>query len=175
MSFSSALMSDFLFGGITVNNYQPENPNNNPNEGTYSQQGEYPPYGQPGYQNPYGPEQPYYDQPYLDESGLFNENKMARLNGVSANIKLSDWLKADCLSFLNLIPGVGSIIAIVVYCILAFSSKTAKSLKTRYQASLIWSIVCLVLFILFFGFILAIAGAIVSEVNSEFGSNISNF
>ena len=153
------------------------NTNPTPTETTYSQQGEYqdpyagqnpyPPYQAP-YQNPYG-QPPYYQQPYADESGFFSEAKMSRLNGQSANIKLGDWMKADCLFLLNFIPGIGSLVALIVFCILAFSSKTAKSMKTRYQADLIWSGVFLVLFILFFGFIIAIAGSIASEL----GGNVS--
>lgn len=48
-------------------------------------------------------------------------------------------MKTDCIAFLSLIPIVGGIAALVLYFILAFSSKTAASLKTRYQANLIWA------------------------------------
>ena len=92
---------------------------------------------------------PHEDFVMPDESGLFSENKLARRNGLSATVKISDWMKADCLSFLNFIPVFGSIIAIVIYCILAFSSKTAKSLKNRYIADLIWAAIALGLSILF--------------------------
>ncbi|MBE6636719.1 MAG: hypothetical protein E7618_02810 [Ruminococcaceae bacterium] len=161
--------------------------NPNPTETTYAQQGEYQdpyagqnPYAgqQPPYQNPYqGPygQPPYYQQPYVDESGWFSEAKMSRLNGQSANIKLGDWLKSDCLFLLNFIPGIGSLVTLVVYCILAFSSKTAKSMKTRYQANLIWSGIMLVLSFLFIGFIIALAGSIVTEFGGEFGPEINNF
>ena len=81
-----------------------------------------------------GYQQNYYQQPnYVDESGLFSENKMARVNGTSATMKLGDWLKVDCLSLLSLIPCIGTIAYFVILCILTFSSKTNKSLKARYH------------------------------------------
>ena len=144
------------------NGYDSQNENNssaqNPNgewRGDASSSGDYSPYGSTG--GPYGPngQGAYTGGPYnyngapvyTDESGLFNENRMARKNGTSATIRLSDWMKADCLMFLNLIPCIGSAAAIILYCVLAFSSKTAVSLKTRYQANLIWSAIVLVLYL----------------------------
>ena len=122
-------------------------------QGAYSSNQQYA-YGQNPYSNP-----PYnaYQQPnYADESGLFKENRMARTNGVSATIKLGDWLKADCILFLNLVPCFGSIAAIILYLVLAFSANTAKSLKTRYQAALIWSAIALALYVVLFVILIAL-------------------
>ena len=85
---------------------------------------------------------------YTDESGLFNSTKMSRKNGLSATVKLSDWLKYDLLNLLNLIPVVGSIVLIIISCIIAFGSKTAPSVKTRMQMSLIWAVVLICLYII---------------------------
>ncbi len=129
---------------------EPQTPPVQPTPNPYAGQQNYGAYNQ--YQQPnqgqYQQNTNYYQQPnYVDESGLFSETKMARINGTSATMKLGDWLKLDCLSFLTLIPCVGSIAYIVIYCILAFSSKTNKSLKARYQASLIWAAVGLALYL----------------------------
>ena len=114
------------------------------------------------YQNPYNPP---YTPPYVDESGLFNENKLSRKNGQSATVKIGDWMKADCFGFLNLIPIFGSIAYIVILFYLAFSSKTAKSMKNRYIASLIWAAIALVVSI-----VLAIAlGAALVSLFSQMG------
>jgi hypothetical protein len=87
-----------------------------------------------------------------DESGLFNETKMSRSNGQSAHVKLSDWLKADCLFFLTFIPVIGTIAFAVLSCYLAFNDKTNKSLKTRLQANLIWTCIFVVLVFMVFAF-----------------------
>ena len=110
-------------------------------------------------------QQGFYQQPnFVDESGLFSENKMARINGTSANVKIGDWMKADCLSFLSLIPCIGSIAYIVIYCILAFSSKTNKSMKTRYQANLIWAAIFLGIYIILLVVIVAVGGSLLSSI-----------
>ena len=142
------------------NQNQSENPTNAPMQNqeqpfSQNQQGAY------GSNSPYtgnqNPQENYYSnipyntypsQNYTDESGLFNENRMARKNGLSATIGLGDWLKADCIMFLNLIPCFGSLAAIIIYLVLAFSSNTAKSLKTRYQADLIWSAIVLAIYVI---------------------------
>ncbi len=128
-------------------NYGAYNQYQQPNQGQYQQQG--------GYQ------QNFYQQPnYVDESGLFSENKMARVNGTSATMKLGDWMKVDCLGLLSLIPCIGSIAALVIYFILAFSSKTNKSLKARYQASLIWTGIILALYLILFIVIIAMGASL---------------
>ncbi len=138
--------------------------------GTYQQyqqpnQGQY---QQPDYSQPQGQQNYYSQNQYVDESGLFSENKMTRLNGTSANVKLSDWMKADCLQFLNyLLFPIGSIAYLVIYFILAFSSKTNKSMKTRYQANLIWAAIGLGLVLLLFLFIFVVLGVSLGELASE--------
>ena len=151
------------------NNVNPENPNPNPNPNQN-------PYGDPQsfggytqYQQPYAGQyqQPYYPPSYVDESGLFGENKMLRRNGASAHVTVGDWLKSDCLSFLIFIPIIGTIAYIVIYCILAFSSKTNRSMKTRYQANLIWSAIVLGLYLLLLLFILLVLGVSFNELFDE--------
>ena len=109
------------------------------NNNNYYQQAPQQP--QPPYQQGY----PMYTQP--DESGLFSENKLLRKNGMAARVTLKDWLKFDCLSFLSFIPIVGTLAYLVIYFIIAFSGKTSESLKTRAQATLIWSLVAIVIYI----------------------------
>lgn len=153
------------------NDFRPDSGNsagNNENQQyTYSPNGSQNNEGTPnggyqnyGYQNGYGyqqyPQNQYGYQGYVDESGLFSENRLRRLNGASARLTVGDWMKADCFAFLNLIPILGQIALIVIYCILAFSSKTAQSLKTRYQASLIWAGILLALYIVIIVIIVAL-------------------
>jgi len=116
-----------------------------------------PQYQQPPYQQGY----PMYTQP--DESGLFSENKSLRKNGMSARITLGDWIKFDCLSFLSLIPIIGTIAYLVIYFIIAFSPKTAASIKTRAQASLIWSLVALVFYIVLIILLVIFASPLLEE------------
>lgn len=154
------------------NDYRPENDGQqngaNPQDqsGSYGGQNQY--YsGNNSYGNQYGYGQNQYGYPgYVDESGLFSENKLKRLNGVSAHVTLGDWMKSDCLSLLNLIPIFGSIAALVIYFILAFSSKTAMSLKTRYQANLIWAAIILGVYILLI-IILVAMGVLLSGLISS--------
>ena len=80
---------------------------------------------------------------------MFKEKDLAEKNGVSAYVRLSDWLKLDCISFLNFIPFVGSIASIVIYLVLAFSTDVSASVKSRIKANLIWSGIALVLSIVF--------------------------
>lgn len=102
-------------------------------------------------------QQNYYQQNvYIDESGFFSENKMSRINGQSAYVKIGDWMKFDCLSFLSFIPILGWIVYLIFYFIIAFSSKTSKSLKTRLQANLIWSAISIGLFL-----VILIIGAVI--------------
>lgn len=144
-----------------------QNQNTGSQSGGYNAQNQYyyqnNGYGQNQYgnQNGYGYQQNQYGYPgYVDESGLFSENKLKRLNGVSAKVTLGDWMKSDCLSLLNLIPIFGSIAAIVIFFILAFSSKTAESLKTRYQANLIWAGIVLALYIVVIVILIALGVSI---------------
>ena len=77
-------------------------------------------------------------------------------------------MKVDCLGFLYLIPCIGWIAYIVILCILTFSSKTNKSLKARYQASLIWAGILLGVYLLIFLFIFVVLGVSMGELASEF-------
>ena len=140
--------SDNQNGGNTQNqNTGAQNGGYNAPGGSYNDQNQYyyqnNGYGQNQYgnQNGYGYQQNQYGYPgYVDESGLFSENKLKRLNGVSAKITLGDWMRKDCLRLLNLLP-FGSIAYLVITLILAFSSKTSESMKTRVQADLIWGLI----------------------------------
>ena len=124
----------------------------------YQQANQYQQYPQPPYQQGY----PMYTQP--DESGLFSENKLLRKNGLSARVTLKDWLKFDCLSFLSFIPIIGTLAYIVIYFIIAFSGKTSASLKTRAQATLIWSVVALVIYIVLIVLLLIFGRGLIEEM-----------
>ena len=113
-------------------------------------------------QQPYQQGYPMYTQP--DESGWFSENKLIRKNGMAARVTLKDWLKFDCLSLISFIPIVGTIAYLVIYFIIAFSSKTSASLKTRAQATLIWSLVALVIYILILILVFVFARGLIEEL-----------
>ena len=84
--------------------YRSDNQNGGYNApgGGYGDQNRYYGQNQYGNQTGYGYQQNQYGYPgYVDESGIFSENKMKRLNGVSAKITIGDWLKTDCISLLN--------------------------------------------------------------------------
>lgn len=97
---------------------------------------------QNSYPNPSG-----YGYQQYDESGFFSENKLGRINGMSANVSLGDWLKFYCLGLLNLIPILGNIAYIVIFFIIGFGSKSAKSMKTYVQASLIFCGIIMAIYI----------------------------
>lgn len=80
---------------------------------------------------------------------MFDESRLASENGVSSTVKIKDWILLDLLSFLNIIPIVGSIAYIVILCVIGFGSKSAISMKNRVIASLIWMAVGIVLSLLF--------------------------
>lgn len=80
---------------------------------------------------------------------MFDETKLAAENGTSSTIKIKDWLLLDCIGLLNIIPILGSIAALVLYLIIAFSSGTSPSMKNRVLASFIWMIIWLVIWFLF--------------------------
>jgi len=88
---------------------------------------------------------------------MFDERKLAPINGYSATVGIKDWLLLDLLSLLNLIPIIGSIIYIILILVIGFGSTTALSLKNRILATLIWMAIWIVLGILigiFFGGVL---------------------
>lgn len=80
---------------------------------------------------------------------MFDESRLAPQNGVSATVTIKDWLLLDCIGFLNIIPIVGSIVALVLYLVIGFGSTTAVSMKNRVLASLLWFVIWFVLGILF--------------------------
>ena len=73
---------------------------------------------------------------------------MGRNNGASAHVALGDWLKLYCLGFLNLIPILGFIAYIVIVCMIGFGNKSARSMKTSIQASLIIGAIILAIYII---------------------------
>lgn len=83
---------------------------------------------------------------------MFNQDKIAEANGASATVGLKQWLLMDCIMFLNIIPIIGSIAALVIYLVIAFGSNTAPSMKYRIIASLIWCVVSIVVLIFLFAF-----------------------
>lgn len=151
--------NDFNSNSQTANTDTEQNANAY-QQTSYAQQGQY---QQGQYQ-----QNPYQQPVYVDESGLFNENKLARRNGLSAKIKLGDWMKADCLALLKLLDipfmfmllPAGSIAYFVICLILAFSSKTSQSMKTRYQANLVWAAISLGVSLILILIFLAIVAAI---------------
>lgn len=153
--------------------YRSDNQNGGYNApGGYGDQNRYYGQNQYGNQTGYGYQQNQYGYPgYVDESGIFSENKMKRLNGVSAKITIGDWLKTDCISLLNFIPFFGSIAALVLYCILAFSSKTAASIKSRYLANLIWAGILIAVYVALIIILIALG----VSISGAFGSIKGNY
>jgi len=94
---------------------------------------------------------------------MFSEQKLAYQNGVSATVSIKDWLLLDCLSLLNLIPILGSIVYLVLILMIGLGSTSARSMRNRVIASLIWMIVWTVI-----GVIIAIffGGALAAFVSS---------
>lgn len=80
---------------------------------------------------------------------MFNEEKLGVQNGTSATVSIKDWLLLDLVGFLSIIPIIGSIAAIIIYLVIGFGSSTARSMKNRVLASLIWLAIWLVLGLLF--------------------------
>lgn len=80
---------------------------------------------------------------------MFDESKLAPQNGVSATVTIKDWLLLDCISLLNIIPILGSIVALILYLIIAFSSGTSVSMKNRVLASLLWFVIWIAVGLIF--------------------------
>ena len=165
--------SDNQNGGYTQNqNTGAQNGGYNAPGGGYGDQNRYYGQNQYGNQTGYGYQQNQYGYPgYVDESGIFSEDKMKRLNGVSAKITIGDWMKTDCISLLNFIPFFGSIAALVLYCILAFSSKTAASIKSRYLANLIWAGILIAVYVALIIILIALG----VSISGAFGSIKGNY
>jgi len=75
---------------------------------------------------------------------MFDEQRLAPQNGVSATVNIKDWLLLDLLGFLNFIPILGSIAYIVIILVIAFSANTAKSMRSRVLMNLIWAAIAIV-------------------------------
>lgn len=69
---------------------------------------------------------------------FLSEFKLSGKNGMSAAVTTKDWLKFICLSFLNFIPIVGTLIYFGVLVYLAVSKDTAESVKSYVRASLVF-------------------------------------
>lgn len=165
--------SDNQNGGYTQNqNTGAQNGGYNAPGGGYGDQNRYYGQNQYGNQTGYGYQQNQYGYPgYVDESGLFSENKMKRLNGVSAKITIGDWMKMDCLGYLNfLLPPLGTIAYIVIMFVLAFSSKTSSSMKARVQANLVWSAISVGLLVVTFIILIALGVSISGALGSIKGN-----
>jgi len=80
---------------------------------------------------------------------MFDETKLAAQNGVSSTVSIKDWLLLDCIAFLNLIPVLGSIAAIIIYLIIAFGSSTSLSMKNRVLASIVWIVIWIIITLIF--------------------------
>lgn len=80
---------------------------------------------------------------------MFDETKLADENGTSAAVSVKNWLVLDCIQFLNIIPIIGTIAALVILLIIAFGGKSAVSVKNRIIADLIWLVIAIVAFFFF--------------------------
>lgn len=97
---------------------------------------------------------------------MFKNIELAQRNGQSATISKGNWFLYDCISFLNIIPIVGSIAALIIYIVIAASAQTAPSLRNRCIVDLIWAVVALVVI----GIVIAVFGAvIVAAISSASG------
>jgi len=95
---------------------------------------------------------------------MFDEQRLAPQNGVSATVSIKDWIILDCIGFLNLIPILGNIAYIIIILVIAFGGSTAISLKNRVLATLIWVaigiVISIVVTIFFGGALLATFGSL---------------
>ncbi len=76
---------------------------------------------------------------------MFKDDELSMTNGTSSTVSIGTWMKFDAIKFLGLIPIVGSLAAIIIYCVILFGSETAPSIKNRMIASLIWMAIGLVI------------------------------
>ena len=81
---------------------------------------------------------------------FLSEYELSQKNGMSATVSTKDWLKFYCLSFLNLIPIVGSLVHLGFLIYLAVNRDTAESLKGYIRASFIVVGGVLALYVLLF-------------------------
>ena len=85
---------------------------------------------------------------------MFKDDELTMTNGTSSTISIGTWMKFDAIKFLGIIPFVGTLAVIIIYCVILFGSETAPSIKNRMIATLIWMAIGLVIG----GLLLAIVG-----------------
>ena len=91
---------------------------------------------------------------------FLNEAQLSQKNGMSATVSTKDWLKFHCLSLLNLIPLVGTLVYLGVLIYLAVSHDTAESLKGYLRASFIIALAVLALYVVLFVVLFSYVGSL---------------
>ena len=76
---------------------------------------------------------------------MFKDSELSKSNGTSATASVGTWMKLDAIKLLGIIPIVGQLAVIVIYCVILFGSETAPSVKNRMIATLIWVVIGLVI------------------------------
>ncbi len=69
---------------------------------------------------------------------MFKNNELESANGSTATITVGTWMKFDAIRILGVIPFVGWLAVLIIYCVILFGSETAPSIKNRMIADLIW-------------------------------------
>ena len=85
---------------------------------------------------------------------MFKDTELSMTNGTSSTVSVGTWMKFDAIKLLGLIPIVGTLVTLIIYCVILFGSETAPSIKNRMIATLIWIAIGLVIC----GLLIAIAG-----------------
>ncbi len=81
---------------------------------------------------------------------FLNEYQLSQKNGMSATVSTKDWLKFSCLSMLNIVPIVGTLVYLGMLIYLAVSRDTAESVRGFLRASFILALVALALYVILF-------------------------
>ena len=76
---------------------------------------------------------------------MFKDNELTMTSGTSSTISIGTWMKFDAIKFLGLIPIVGTLAVLIIYCVILFGSETAPSIKNRMIATIIWMVIGLVI------------------------------
>ncbi len=76
---------------------------------------------------------------------MFKNNELESANGSTATITVGTWLKFDAIRILGVIPFVGWLAVLIIYCVILFGSETAPSIKNRMIADLIWIAIGLII------------------------------
>ena len=85
---------------------------------------------------------------------MFKDNELTMTNGTSSTISIGTWMKLDAIKILGIIPFIGPLAALIIFCVILFGSETAPSIKNRMIATIIWMVIGLVIG----GLLLAIVG-----------------